>query len=225
VNNLKKTIPNAVRQSLLPGNYWNNGGQPRMTLDLDTIEVPNASLAQLTYEVLEVVTTDGRNVLRVEENKFQPKINPGSASPGYIDVNVKKGTPAKALGTAKIRFQLSLPAGLAKLEFVCGNAPGSVRESNGVWVKLGRLEKDVAKVTYRGGASAQLFAFDKTGRALASKESMSSSSSVTTRFQGEIKTLMVVVVQKMFDYPFEVDVDLNKDKKLAYNFFNILKLV
>jgi ribosomal protein S27E len=225
VNNLKKTIPNAVRQSLLPGNYWNNGGQPRMTLDLDTIEVPNASLAQLTYEVLEVVTTDGKNVLRVEENKFQHKINPGSPSPGYIDVNVKKGTPAKALRTAKIRFQLSLPAGLAKLEFVCGNAPGSVRESNGVWVKLGRLEKDVAKVTYRGGASAQLFAFDKTGRALASKESMSSSSSVTTRFQGEIKTLMVVVVQKMFDYPFEVDVDLNKDKKLAYNFFNILKLV
>jgi len=215
VNNLKKTIPNAVRQSLFPGNYWSFGEQPRMTLDFDTIEVPNASLAQLTYEVLEVVTIDGTNVLRVEENQFQHKINPGSNSPGYIDVNVKKGTPAEALETAKIRFQLSLPASLTKLEFVSGNAPGSVRESNGVWVKLGRMEKDVAQITYRGGASAQLFAFDKTGRALASKEWVSSSSSVATRFQGEIKTLMVVVVQEMFDYPFEVDVDLNRDKRLA----------
>jgi hypothetical protein len=84
-----------------------------------------------------------------------------------------------------------------------------------VWVKLDRLRKDVAKVTYRGGASAQLFALDKTGRTLASKESISSSSSVTTRFQGEIQTLIVVVVQEMLDYPFEIKVDLNRDKKLA----------
>jgi hypothetical protein len=128
---------------------------------------------------------------------------------------VKKGTPAKALGTAKIRFQLSLPASLTQLEFVSGNSRGSVRESNGVWVKLDRLEKDVAAVTYRGGASAQLFAFDKSGRALASKETAHSSSSVATRFQGEINALMVIVVQEMFDYRFEVDVDLNRDKKLA----------
>jgi hypothetical protein len=151
----------------------------------------------------------------VEENQFQPKINPGSIAPGYIDVNVKKGTPAEALGTAKIRFQLSLPASLTKLEFVSGKARGSVRESNGVWVKLERLERDVAAVTYRGGATAQLFAFDKSGQALTSKESMRSSSSVATRFQGEINALMVIVVQEMFDYPFEVDVDLNRDKKIA----------
>jgi hypothetical protein len=215
VNNLKKRIPHAVQQSLLPGNYWGIGDQPRMTLDLDPIEIPNASLAQLTYEVLEVATIDGTNVLRVEENQIQPKINPGSITPGYIDVNVKKGTPAEALGAAKIRFLLSLPASLTKLEFVSGTEPGSVRKSNGVWVKLDRLQRDVAKVTYRGGASARLFALDKTGRTLASKESMSSSSSVTTRFQGEIKTLMVVVVHEMLDYPFELNVDLNRNKKLA----------
>jgi hypothetical protein len=44
---------------------------------------------------------------------------------------------------------------------------------------------------------------------------MSSSSSVATRFQGEINALMIVVVQEIFDYPFEVDVDLNRGKKLA----------
>jgi len=215
IDKLKKTIPAAIQQSLFPGNYSSFDGQPRMTLDLDPIEIPNASLAQLTYEVLEVVTTDGTDVLRVEENQFQQTINPGGISPGYIDVNVKKGIPAEALGTAKIRFQLSLPASLTKLEFVSAKARGSVRESNGVWVKLERLEKDVAAVTYRGGASAQLFAFDKSGRALASKESMRSSSSVATRFQGEINALMVIVVQEMFDYPFEVEVDLNRGKKLA----------
>ena len=215
VNNLKQMIPEAIQQSLFPGNYWSSGDQPRMTLDLDTVDVSNASLAQLTYEVLEVVTVDGTPVLRVAENQFQHNINPGSISPGYIDVNVKEGTPAEALGTAKIRFNMALPASLKKVGFVSGNAPGTVRESDGAWVKLGRLEKDVAKVSYRGGVSARLFAFDQTGRPLASKESMSSSSSVATRFQGEINMLMVVVVQEMLDYPFELDVDLNHGKELA----------
>ena len=215
INNLKQTIPGAVQQSLFPGTYWSFGDQPRMTLELDTIDVPNASLAQLTYEVLEVLNTDGTNVMRTEENQFQHRINPGSVSPGTIDLNVKKGTVAETLETAKIRFQISLPASFKKMEFASGTPPGTLRESEGVWVKLGQLEKDVAKITYRGGASAQLFAFDKTGRSLASSESMSSSSSVAIRFQGEINTLMVVVVQEMLDYPFEVNVDLNGSNKLS----------
>jgi hypothetical protein len=215
IDKLKKSIPAAVQQSLFPGDYSSFDGQPRMTLDLHPIEIPNASLAQLTYEVLEVLTTDGTNVLRVEQNQFQHTINPGSISPGHIDLNVKKGIPPESLETAKIRFQLSVPASFTKLEFVSGKARGSVRESNGVWVNLDRFKKDVAAVTYRGGISAQLFAFDKSGRALAPKESMSSPSSVATRFQGEINALMVIVVQEMFDYPFEVDVDLKRNKKLA----------
>jgi hypothetical protein len=52
VDNLKKTIPDAVQQSLFPGHYWSFGDQPRMTLAIDTIEIPNASLARMTYEVL-----------------------------------------------------------------------------------------------------------------------------------------------------------------------------
>lgn len=218
VNELKQMIPAALQKSLFPGNYWSFGDEPRMTIDLDPLELPNASLAQLTYEVLEVVTTDGSSIMRMVENQFQPKINPGSLSPGYIDVNVKKGTPTETLGTAKIRFQISLPAGLKKMEFVSGSEPGTLKESDGVRVILGRLENDVAKVSYQGGTSAQLFAFDKSGRALASRESMSSSSSVATRFQGEIKTLMVAVVQEMLEYPFEVDVDLNRGKELTLSY-------
>jgi len=215
IDNLKKTIPAAVQQSLFPGHYWGFGDQPRMTLAIDTIEVPNAALAQMTYEVLDVVSTDSTSIMRIEENQFQHIISPGSESPGNINLNVKPGTPAEALGTAKIRFNLALPVGLKKLEFESGNTPGTIRESAGVRVKLGRLEKDVAKVIFRGGVSAKLFALDKTGRALASNESMSSSSSTAARFQGEIHTLIVAVVQEMFDYPFEVEVDLNRGKELV----------
>jgi hypothetical protein len=215
MNNLKQMIPGVVQHSLLPGNYWNFEDRPRMTLDLDPIDIPNSALTQLTYEVLEVLTTDGTNVTRTVENQFQNKIHPESASPGHIDLNVKKGTVAETLRTAKIRFQISLPARFKKFEFSPANSPGTRRESEGVWVQLDRLEKDVAKITYSGAASAQLFAFDRTGRALASGESLNSSSSVATRFQGEISSLMVVVVQEMLDYPFEVNVDLNGGKELS----------
>jgi hypothetical protein len=212
---LRQMIPAAVEKSLFPGNYWNAGEQPRMTLDLDPIEVPNSSLAELTYEVLAVLTPDGNDIMRIEPSQFQHTINPGSATPGFININVKKGTPAEALGTAKIRFELKLPADLKQLEFNANDSPGSIKESDGVWVKLGRLEKDVAKVNFRGGASTRLFAFDKTGQPLAAKESMSSASSVATRFQGVIDTLLVVVVKEMLEYPFEVEVDLNGGEELA----------
>ena len=214
IDNLKKTIPAVVQKSLFPGHYWDFGDQPRMTLAIDTIEIPNSSLAQMTYEMLDVLSTDGASIMRIEENQLQQSISPGSESPGNIDVNVKQGTAAEALGSAKIRFNLALPLSLKKLEFESGDKPGTIRESAGVRVKLSRLEKDVANVTFRGGVSAKLFAFDKTGQALASNESMSSSSSTAARFQGEIRTLIVAVVQEMFDYPFEIEVDLNRGKEL-----------
>jgi hypothetical protein len=214
-DNLKRTIPALVQKSLFPGNYWDFGDQPRMTLAIDPIEVPNASMAQMTYEMLDVVSTDGASIMRIEENQFQHIINPGSESPGNIHVNVKPGIPAEALGTAKIRFNLALPVRLKKVKLEAGNKPGTVRESDGVRVKLSRLEKDVAKVTFRGGVSAKLFALDKTGQSLASSESMSSSSSAAARFQGNIHTLIVAVVEEMFDYPFEIEVDLNRGKELA----------
>ena len=114
----------------------------------------------------------------------------------------------------KIRFNLVFPSVLEQIDFKSGEEIGNLKNSNGVNVRLGRLEKDVAKVEYRGGRDAQLFAFDKTGRALASKESMSSSSTVSARFQGVIAKLNVVVVKERVDYPFEVEVDLNGGKEL-----------
>ncbi|MDX1707809.1 MAG: zinc-ribbon domain-containing protein, partial [Desulfobacterales bacterium] len=216
VDTLKKTIPAAVQQNLFPGNYWSFGDEPRMTLEFDTLAIPNASLARLKYEIIQVASTDGDNIMRVEENTFQPIINPGSASPGFIEINVKKDTPAEKLATAKIKFHIALPSRLKIFEFVATNdAPGTTRKTDGVSVKLGRLEKDVAKISYRGGASARLYAFDQSGRSLASRESMSGASSASARFQGKIYRLQAVVVEENFEHAFEVTADLNRGKELV----------
>lgn len=213
---LKKSLPAAVGQNLFPGNYWSFGEEPRMTLDFDTLAIPNASLAKLKYEVSEVLSTDGADIRRVAEKTFQHIIQPGSASPGFIEINVKKDTPAETLGSAKIKFNIALPARLKIFEFVATNdKAGAVRKTDAVSVKLQRLEKDIAKVTFRGGASARLFAIDSTGRSLASKESMSGASSAASRFQGEIYRLQVVVVEEIFEHAFDVVADLNHGKELV----------
>lgn len=214
VDQLKQKIPETVKQCLFPGNYFETGDEPQMSLTLDTVDIPNAALAELTYDVLAIKTTNGKNVLRAQEDQFKFKIKPGSATPGHITLPVQKGIPAQDLATAKIRFNLLLPYELEQIEFNAGEARGRLKKAKGVHVKLDRLEKDVAKVEYRGGRDIRLFAFDKTGQALASRESMSSASSVSARFQGVIAKLKVVVVKERIDYPFEIDIDLNGGKQL-----------
>ncbi len=214
VKKLQQSIPKVLSQNLFPGHYFESGDAPQMTLNLDTVDIPNASLAELTYRVMAVQTSEGKDVMRRVEEEFKHKLRPGSSFPGHITLNIQKGTPAKALGSAKIRFNLFLPSILEQFEFKANETIGSLKKSNGVDVKLVRLEKDIAKVDYRGGKDIHLIAYDKTGRALASRESMSSASSISTRFQGVIAKLKVVVVRERFDYPFEIDVDLNQGKEL-----------
>ena len=148
------------------------------------------------------------------EDQFKFKINPGSTTPGHITLNIQKGTPATALSTARIRFNLLLPSALEQIDFKSEEAVGDQKNINGVVVKLDRLERDVAKIEYRGAEDIRLFANDRTGRALASHESVSGSSSVAARFQGVIAKLKVVAVKQRRDYTFDVDVDLNGGKAL-----------
>ena len=210
---LKNSVQDAVKQVIFTGNYF-AGEEPQMTLTLDKVDLPNAALAELTYDVLRIETPEGKNILRQQENQFKFKINPDSSTPGHITLNIQKGTPPEALHSAKIRFNLLLPSELQQFEFKAGEAKGSLKKDRGVQVRLARLEKDVAKIEYRGGEDAKLIAYDSTGRALASRESMSSGTSISTRFQGVIAKLNVVVVRERFGYPFEIDVDLNGGKEL-----------
>jgi hypothetical protein len=214
VKKLQPSISEVFSQSLFPSHYFESGDVPHMTLSLDPVDIQNVSLAELTYDVMSVQTKEGKDVMRLAEEQFKHKLRPGSSFPGHITLNIQKGTPAEVLDAAKIRFNLFLPSVLEQFEFQAGETKGSLKKGNGVYVKLGRLEKDIAKVDYRGGKSIHLIAYDKTGRALASRESMSSASSISSRFQGIIAKLKVVVVKERFDYPFEIDVDLNQGKEL-----------
>jgi hypothetical protein len=212
---LKPKIPVMVKQALFPSNYWNIGDQPQMTLDVDTMDIPNAALAELSYTVTAVLTPDEKNILRIDENKFKPKIRPGSVFPGSIFLGVKKGTPPEDLSTAKIHFKLSLPVAVQVIEFNAEDKKGSVKTAGGIRATLGRIENDVAHVSYTGGKSVHLQAYDQTGGALASRESISSSSAISSRFQGVIDTLKVVVADKILEHPFDVVVDLNQGRELT----------
>jgi hypothetical protein len=204
-----------ISDALFPGHYWSMGAKPQMTLDLDTIDMPNAALAELTYEVKSIQSPDGKNVLRNEENQNKPRIKPGSLFPANIALNVKEGTPPADLAKASINFHLTVPVALDVIDFMMGDKKGSVKDAAGIQVTLGRLEKDVAQVSTSGGKSIRLIAHDQTGRTLASHETASTASSVSTRFAGIISTLRVVVTRRMLEYPFGIEVDLNGGKALV----------
>lgn len=212
---LKAKIPQMIKNSLFPGHYWNRQEKPQMTLDLDTIDLPNAAFAELTYTVKSIQSPDGRDILRVEDSKIIPRIQPGSLFPGNISLNIKNGTPPEDLAKARINFNLTLPVVLEVFEFTAGTRKGTVKDAAGISVTLDQLEKDVARVSSSGGKSMRLIAYDKTGNALASRETMSTPSSATTRFEGLIHTLRVAVTREMLEYPFDIEVELNQGKKLV----------
>ena len=212
---LKAKIPQIINDSLFPGQYWNMGDKPHMTLDVDTMDLPNAALAELTYEVKSIQSPDGKDVLRIEEHKFKHGIQPGSLFPGNISMSIKAGTPPDDLAKAIIDFHLTVPVALEVFDFAAEDRKGSVKDAAGISVTLGRLEKDVAQISSSGGKSMRLIAYDHTGKALASRESISSPSSISTRFEGIIDTLKVVVTRTMLEYPFEIEVDLNRGKELV----------
>ena len=212
---IKAKLPQMIKESLFPGHYWNREDKPRMTIDMDTLDLPNAAMAELTYEVKSIRSPDGKDVLRVAENKFNSRIQPGSLFPGNISLSIKEGTPPKDLARASIFFHLTVPVALEVFDFAAGDPAGSAQEANGVRATLDGLEKDVARVSSSGGKSMRLIAFDQTGRTLASGESISTASSITTRFEGVINTLKVVVASEVLEYPFEIEVDLNQGKKLV----------
>ncbi len=208
VAKIRGVIQQAIKNSLFPGHYWRHGDNPRVTLELDPIDLPNACIAELTYEIIRIGVPGKRNVLRKEDNPVKQAI--GSS----ISLPVLKGTPSEVLGNAKIRFHITVPIKLQIFEFKSDAAKGSIKKADDLSVKLSQIEKDIASVVFRGGKSCHLYAFDKTGRALTRLESMGSSASKFSRFQGVIDTLKVIIVREALEHSFEVEVDLNNGKEL-----------
>jgi hypothetical protein len=82
---IKGKIPAAVKGSLFPGHYWRMGNNPRMTLEFDPIELPNAALAELNYEILSIGVPGEKNVLRKENNPVKQPMG------SFISLPVVKG--------------------------------------------------------------------------------------------------------------------------------------
>jgi hypothetical protein len=165
-------------------------------------------LAELRYEIISIGVPAGKNVLR-KENKTPQRLIGTS-----ITLPVLKGTRPEELGKVHLRFNIVLPLKLQIFRFQSNVATGRTEKAQDVSVTVDQLKKDVVTVSYQGGISCHLFAFDSTGQALAGVESMGSSSSVFSRFQGIIDTLEVAVVSDVLEHRFEVEVDLNNGKEL-----------
>jgi predicted Zn finger-like uncharacterized protein len=208
VSKIKGTIPEAVKNSLFPSHYWRLGDKPRMNLELDPIALPNAAIAELSYEILSIGVPGGKNVLRKEDSPLN------QASGSFITLPVLKGTRGEDLGIANIRLNMTLPVKLHIFKFGSDAEKGTVKKADGLSVKLDRLERDVASVAFHGGKGCHLYALDKTGRTLASLESLGSTSLIFSRFQGIIDTLEVVVVSEVLEHSFDIKVDLNNGKEL-----------
>ncbi len=211
---LRANAPQLIGDSLFPDQYWDMGDEPRLTLDLDPLDLPNVALAELAYDVKSVRSATGQDVLRIEETAVEHRIQPGRFYPGNITINVKKGTPPEDLDKARIHFELAVPVALEVVEFSAQDKTGTVKDTGGIRITLNRLEKDVAQVSSSSGKSLRLIAYDNTGNALASRESMSTATTAAGRFAGIIDMLKVVVIRDMLEYPFEVEVDLNRGKPL-----------
>ncbi|MGD8254682.1 MAG: hypothetical protein PVJ11_09110 [Syntrophobacterales bacterium] len=210
----KSEIPKRFRQRLFPGHYWDFGDEPYMKVVCDRVDMPNIAMASLSYDVMDVTSPDGKSVLRQGKDPFKQPIRPGDPNPGELSLLVKKETSGEALGKAKVNFNLTFPVELATVEFKADESVGTIKQADGVRVKLRQLEKDVAKVAYRGGESCLLIAYDKTGRPLASKANSYGPMKASVRFKGVVDRLKVVLGKEVVTHQFELVVNLNKGEEL-----------
>ncbi len=209
----KKELPHRIETALFPDHFWQSNDDPNMTLELDPVIIPNAELANVDYEILSVQSLDGRNILRQTDAPFKSPLNLAGRYSARIRLDVAKGARPEDLGTARLKFKVSMPTKLALFEFKAGSS--QQRKTAGpIQAMAESIEKDIARVSTRGGDGFWVFAYDKTGRAISSAESMGSENSKFVRFGGIIHKLQVVVAANTLEHTFEIDADLNQGRKI-----------
>ncbi len=212
---LKAAVVRHLRSQIFPGWANDQGEEPSMQLELDTLALPNGRLSEGRYEVVSVTTTQGKDAMRVEEKLAQPQSlqlsHPGTS---YLKIPLRQGTDKSHLKSVRIQFSLNVPAHVDVVEFSVHDAAGTKKNAGKQTVKVKRIERDVADVAYRAHAAAQLFAFDKAGRPLESRESIRGGGSAAARFSGVIDKLWVAVPSKTEKLVVAVDVDLNGGQAL-----------
>ncbi|MGD9188795.1 MAG: zinc-ribbon domain-containing protein [Desulfobacteraceae bacterium] len=214
VARLKQEIPKQIGMALFPDHFWQNGDAPNMTLELDPVAIPNAALAKIDYEILNIKTPDGRDIHRPADQPFVAPIDLSGSYSSRIRLDVKQGTQPADLATARLQFKLALPTALSIFTFKAGGQPQATQRADGIQATAERIEKDIARVGATGAKGIWLIAYDQTGRALDAKESMGSTDSKFVRFSGVIDTLQVVAARTMLHHTFSVEVPLNNGRKI-----------
>jgi len=210
---LRIQLPQQIGMALFPDHYWQSGDEPNMALELDPVVLANAELADVDYDVMSITSPDGRNIQRPTDQPFKAPLNLAGQYAGRIQLDVAQGTRAEDLGTARLQFKVSVPTDLARFEFTAG-LPQNTKKIGHIQAVVERIEKDIAQVSTQGGEGLWVYAFDHTGRAISANESMGSDDSKFVRFSGIIHKLVVVVAAKTLAHTFQVDVDLNKGRKI-----------
>jgi len=202
-----------LERCFFPTMYF-EGKTPTVGLEMDPIDIPNASLCGVSYRVRSVKTTSGKDALRKTEHSFTSPLSLDGSFGSHLQIPIVPGTPGESLVSAKIAFEVEIPGSIAIFSFKAGEEPRS-RAKAGVTVTVKTLSNDVASVSVRGAeGKPRLYAFDVGGDALARSESMAGGGSAAARFKGPISELWVVVAMAMSKHSFTVDVDLNGGKRI-----------
>ncbi len=211
---LKRDLPDYINRALFPGQFWDTGVDPHMALELDPVSIPNAVLAKVDYEILDILTPDGRSIIRSGDPQFKAPLNLNGRFANTIRLDVSPGKRASDLGTARLRFKVKIPTVITLFDFKADAAQQPPKHTGRTEVVAERIEKDIAQVSTQGGGDFWLFAYDATGQAISPKESLGFSNHKFVRFSGVIDKLQVVVAEKTLDHTFDIDVQLNGGRKL-----------
>ncbi len=211
---LDEVVRSSIKKVLFPGHYWKEGKEPHMTLEVDRPSLPNAFLAEITYEILSIDTASGENRYRKPEAFYGNSLQLNSSYMGNIRLPVKEGTLAEQLSKSKILFKTKIPTQLSILEFSKNDKPGKTVKSGKVKATLKKLEGDVASVNVRGAKALNVIAYDQSGRALDSGNGHKGSTSASYRYKGLIDHIKVVAVTEFYEKDIELVVDLNNGTEL-----------
>ena len=195
-------------KKLFPGHFWANGEKPKMSVECDFLNYPNAALCKLTYDVVGVTAPDGSSLLREEENRFSEIRNRREYSAPF-NLPVTKGTKKEQLGKATVRFTLLAPTELTKFSFTASDI-GKGQDKNGVTILPKRISGSSASIKFNGCKSVKLFATDETGQYLDDSSSSWSGQSMTTSFHGDISTLHAVAIKDLQPIVVDATIDLLK---------------
>jgi len=210
----KTMLASAISSSAFPDHFWDNTKDPKMTVQVDYLQLPNTSVSKVEYEVLSVLDISGKEIQRKVERKFPNTLNFSWTHGTRIELPVLAGTKKETLGKAKLLFKVSAPETVRVVEFKSSEKQNTWKSSGAVKVKVKKMDRDVVSVSFRGGKKAKVIAYDKTGKALAHSGSTWSDSSWSGKFKGVVSSIKVAVSTRLVEYEDEVWFDLNKGEAL-----------